>query len=100
MKRRERERDGERDGGGGWSEFDEGCEEKKDNKKRQREKREIQLKHGINQSNHSQPKLWISIGPNVRQWHLSFIIGDYTHKPQLCICQSSEQWQVMVGFRG
>lgn len=56
----------ERDAGRGWSEFDEGCEEKKDNK-RQREKREIQLKHDINQSNHSQPKLWISIGPYVSQ---------------------------------
>lgn len=76
------------------------CGEKKDNK-RQREKREIQLKHGINQSNRSQPKLWISIGPYVSQWHFSFIIGDYTHKSQLiCICQSSEQWQAMVGFGG
>lgn len=39
----------ERDGGGGeCSEFDEGWQEKKDNKQ-QREKREIQLKYGINQ---------------------------------------------------
>ena len=85
---------------GGWREFDEGCEEIKDNNKRQREKREIQLKHGVNQSNRSQPKLWISIGPYASQWHLSFVIGDYTNKSQLCICQSSEQWQVMVGVQG
>lgn len=38
----------ERDGGGECSEFDEGWQEKKDNKQ-QREKREIQLKYGINQ---------------------------------------------------
>lgn len=65
--------------GGGCSEFDEGWQEKKDNKQ-QREKREIQLKYGINQSNHSQPKLWISIGPYVSQVTSAFIIGDYTHK--------------------
>ena len=97
---KEMERERERDMEGGWREFDEGCEEIKDNNKRQREKREIQLKHGVNQSNRSQPKLWISIGPCASQRHLSFIIGDYANKSQLCICQSSEQWQVMVGVQG
>lgn len=76
---------GERDCGMEWVWW--GMQRKqKENNKQQREKREIQLKHGVNQSNHSQPKLWISIGPYASQWHLSIIIGDYAHKSQLYIC--------------
>lgn len=74
----ERGGDRERDGEGGVS-WMRDVKKKRDNNK-QREKREIQLKHGINQSNRSQPKLWISIGLHVSHWNLSFIIGDYTHK--------------------
>lgn len=69
--RGEMEREGwEREAGGGWSEIDEGCRGQNDSNEQQREKREIQLKHGINQSDHSQPKLWSSIGPHGSQRHL------------------------------
>jgi len=62
---------GERDGrgmeGGEWVWWGMWGGEKRTTTKGQREKREIQLKHGINQSNHAQSKLWISIGPHVSE---------------------------------
>lgn len=78
---RVRQRWGE--GHGGCSEFWWRMWRKTDvDRQHQREKRERQLKHGINQSNRSQSELWISIGPRVSQWYLSFIIGDYADKSQ------------------
>lgn len=51
---------------GRWSEFRWGMGGKKGTTTNHKEKKEkIQLKHGINQSNRSQPKLRISIGPDV-----------------------------------
>lgn len=35
-----------------------------------------------------------------KQWHLCFIIGDYTdNRSQVCSCQSSDQWEGMVMFQ-
>lgn len=63
--------------------------ERGDKKKRQtttkREKTEVQLKHGVNQSNRSQPKTVEFHWSKWKQRHLSFIIGDDTDEPQLCV---------------
>lgn len=69
----EREREMER---GRWGEdgvnmMEWGMSRKNGHQTNKEEKKERQLKHGINQSNQSQPRLWISIGPYESQWHLS-----------------------------
>lgn len=51
----------------------------------ERKKRNTTKKNGNNQSNHSQPRLWISIGPCVSRWHFSVIIGRYANRHGLSL---------------
>lgn len=59
----------ERDGGMHWVWWRVRGRKQGQQQTTKREKREIQLKYGINQSNHSQPKLWNSIGLNESSGH-------------------------------
>lgn len=97
---RRRERDGERERGGermAWIWWSEGCREKMDTKQTKRKKRERQLKP-TNQISHSRDCGFPLVHMKANDISAS-IIGYYTHKWQVGICESSEQWQVMVDER-
>lgn len=97
---KERERDGERERGGermAWIWWSEGCREKMDTKQTKRKKRERQLKP-TNQISHSRDCGFPLVHMKANDISAS-IIGYYTHKWQVGICESSEQWQVMVDER-
>lgn len=92
----------------GWNEFGEGWKEggrgggrkKKDNNKKKRKKRNT-TKTWCQPIKSLTAKITVEFHwSKWKQWHLSFIIGDYTdNKSQVCTCQSSDQWEGMVMFQ-
>lgn len=95
-----RKRDGERERGGermAWIWWSEGSREKMETKQTKRKKRERQLKP-TNQIRHSRDCGFPLVHMKANDISASSI-GYYTHKWQVCICESSEQWRVMADER-